>query len=908
MGQPPLWARGRGSVCYQRQHPGLPGATSLLWDRSYQCLIFYFDLVVGPHVKLLKISLITVVLAALTVWFLLPYTAIREAPVSPALWPLVLISAAANIAVIFYHYAVPPHPKFTMIPWRRWVLRVHITSGTLEMIAGLLACFHPDPVVASTGATIAALAALGFHVPSALVQTRIVFGSQAIMWPAYILCIVVHAFCAGMLLTNPDSRFWAVNTFLVFNIYVWCRVYFYIFDWLKLFSGMKYTISILAAGVTIIPGVLGPLSLLFIGAFVGVYVLLMKAFFFRDKGLYQEFVREKARDSAIRRDVVDLLHVSDPAADRHVARRFFDAWDEGGVGILPAAAVARLLPTWGISTSLADAFVARHAKNGGIDFETFFTSVWSIGAVRTRATRAARIDGAKSDSDKALLVFKELDVNQDGLIALMELQLLLLEWGLPETEAGRYIARCDKDGDGVISFDEFFRNMRPVWRFIWYDIVTAEAARGETEMIGRFVSSVKDELRTSQVLKSVQRELLEQVPFLKGAQPALIADLASSLAAESVAKGAVLFREGEPGDRFFVIGSGELRISKEGETIAVLGGGGCVGEGALLSEDPRSATATAHTDARLYALTRASFDFIIDKHPGVREQLRGLHAARFAADVKRTLERTLLGRVPFLTNANEALLQSLASSLVAESVPAGQALFREGDVGDRLYLVAAGAVRITKEGETLAELGVGGCFGEGALLSAEARAATATTTADSRLFILTRAGFDAVVAAHPGVRDDLRGLLTARRAANLKRTLERGLIARVPFLKDADSAVLDELSQGLVLERFSAGATLLREGDDGDRCYLIGSGAVRITKAGDVLAEVGAGACIGEGALLTTSLRTATATAADDVVAYSLERAVFHRILEQHPTVRAGILALHAARTGTPAAAAAQSP
>ena len=847
--------------------------------------------------KWLKIAFITLVLAAMSVWFLLPFTAVKDAPVSPALWPLVLISAAANMAVIFYHYAVPPHPKFTMIPWRRWVLRVHITSGTLEMIAGLLACFHSDPVVASTGATVAAVSALCFHVPSALVQTRIVFGSQAIMWPAYILCIMVHAFCAAMLLQNPSSQFWAVNTFLVFNIYVWCRVYFYVFDWLKLFGGMKYTVSILAAGVTIVPGVLGPLSLLFIGAFVGAYVLLMKAFFFRDKNQYSEFVREKARDSAIRRDVADLMHVTDPVNDRRVADRFFKAFDEDGDGVLPAAAVIKLLPTWGLSPGLAEAFVARHAKDGGIDFEAFYSSIWSIGAVRTRATRAARIESAQSDRDKAGLVFKELDINQDGSIALIELQLLLLEWGLPETEAGRYIKRCDTDGDGVISFDEFFRNMRPVWRFIWYDIVTAEAARGETEMIGRFVSSVKDELRTSQVMKSVQRDLLEQVPFLKGADQTLVADLASSLIAESVTAGATLFREGEAGDRFYVIGSGGLRISKEGETIAVLGAGGCFGEGALLSEDPRSATATVVDDAKLYALTRHSFDFIIGKFPGVREQLRTMHATRFAADVKRTLERTLLGRVPFLLNASEELMTDLAAALVAESIPAGQVLFREGDAGDRLCIVASGGVHIGKDGETLAELGEGGCFGEGALLSDETRTATATTTAATRLFVLTRERFDAIVSKHPGVRDDLRALLASRRAANLKRTLERGLIARVPFLRDADSAVLDDLASALTLERFAAGAVLLKEGDVGDRCYLVGAGAVRISKGGEPIAEVGSGACIGEGALLTTSPRTATATAVDDVIAYALARSVFTAILDKHPAVRVGILALHAERT-----------
>jgi hypothetical protein len=127
---------------------------------------------------------------------------------------LVVLSTLANVIVIAYHYLIPAHPKFLMLPWRRWILRVHIVSGTIELVAGLMACFSFAPMAAR----VMAIAALGFHVPTAVFQTRIVFGSKAIMVPAYLLCIVTHGFCATMLLTHPESRMWAVNTFLVFNV------------------------------------------------------------------------------------------------------------------------------------------------------------------------------------------------------------------------------------------------------------------------------------------------------------------------------------------------------------------------------------------------------------------------------------------------------------------------------------------------------------------------------------------------------------------------------------------------------------------------------------------------------------------------------------------------------------------
>ena len=59
-----------------------------------------------------------------------------ETPVGVDTWVLVVLSTLANVIVIAYHYLIPAHPKFLMLPWRRWILRVHIVSGTIELVAG----------------------------------------------------------------------------------------------------------------------------------------------------------------------------------------------------------------------------------------------------------------------------------------------------------------------------------------------------------------------------------------------------------------------------------------------------------------------------------------------------------------------------------------------------------------------------------------------------------------------------------------------------------------------------------------------------------------------------------------------------------------------------------------------------
>lgn len=70
------------------------------------------------------------------------------------------------------------------------------------------------------------------------------------------------------------------------------------------------------------------------------------------------------------------------------------------------------------------------------------------------------------------------------------------------------------------------------------------------------------------------------------------------------APGGCVMWEGEAGDRFYVVRTGELRLTAGGRDVAVVGPGGFVGEIALLRDVPRTATVTALGEASLYALER----------------------------------------------------------------------------------------------------------------------------------------------------------------------------------------------------------------------------------------------------------------------------------------------------------------
>ncbi len=70
----------------------------------------------------------------------------------------------------------------------------------------------------------------------------------------------------------------------------------------------------------------------------------------------------------------------------------------------------------------------------------------------------------------------------------------------------------------------------------------------------------------------------------------------------------VLFREGDPGDAWYVVYDGVLDVQKGGRTLVVLGARSCVGEMAVLDGEPRSATVRAEGEATVLKFTREAFE------------------------------------------------------------------------------------------------------------------------------------------------------------------------------------------------------------------------------------------------------------------------------------------------------------
>jgi MFS family permease len=113
----------------------------------------------------------------------------------------------------------------------------------------------------------------------------------------------------------------------------------------------------------------------------------------------------------------------------------------------------------------------------------------------------------------------------------------------------------------------------------------------------------------------VEIALLRSLPLFAPLGAPQLEALAHGLVETRVSAGETIVREGEPGDRFYVVAEGELDVEARGRQLRRLARGDGFGELALLRDVPRTATVTARTDARLFALDKPTFLASIGSHP-----------------------------------------------------------------------------------------------------------------------------------------------------------------------------------------------------------------------------------------------------------------------------------------------------
>ncbi len=125
-----------------------------------------------------------------------------------------------------------------------------------------------------------------------------------------------------------------------------------------------------------------------------------------------------------------------------------------------------------------------------------------------------------------------------------------------------------------------------------------------------------------------------------------------------------------------------------------------------------------------------------------------------------------LEAIPIFSRCSSEELSAIASALESIEVGAGEVIFREGDSGEEMYIIASGQLRVVSDVQTekvvFAHLGPGEFFGEMALITGASRSAGVIATTDVRLWRLSKAQFDLIQKEHPEVSAEISRVLGER--------------------------------------------------------------------------------------------------------------------------------------------------
>lgn len=200
----------------------------------------------------------------------------------------------------------------------------------------------------------------------------------------------------------------------------------------------------------------------------------------------------------------------------------------------------------------------------------------------------------------------------------------------------------------------------------------------------------------------------------------------NSLEEKTAIAGEEIIRQGDEGDYFYILESGNVEFSVNKAYVSSSGPGSCFGELALMYNSPRAATVTATADCKLWRLDRLTFRGI-------------LLSCSFS---NRLLYDNFLKSMSLLKSLSSHDREKLAQALNSEYYEPGDKIICEGDFGENFYFIEYGDVDVIKKDKgVVARLSHGDYFGEIALLNNMPRQSTVTAITKTKVATVGKSGF-----------------------------------------------------------------------------------------------------------------------------------------------------------------------
>jgi len=126
--------------------------------------------------------------------------------------------------------------------------------------------------------------------------------------------------------------------------------------------------------------------------------------------------------------------------------------------------------------------------------------------------------------------------------------------------------------------------------------------------------------------------------------------------------------------------------------------------------------------------------------------------------------RDALKKVDFFYSLNIMDLDNLIKALKKRAMKKGETIIKQGEIGDKFYLIGSGAVGVYIKEKKVAELGQGDFFGEMALVTDLPRTATITALDPGELFVLYKKDFKKILMHNPKIAIIINDVFSKRRS------------------------------------------------------------------------------------------------------------------------------------------------
>ncbi|OZC02059.1 cyclic nucleotide-binding domain-containing protein [Rubricoccus marinus] len=236
--------------------------------------------------------------------------------------------------------------------------------------------------------------------------------------------------------------------------------------------------------------------------------------------------------------------------------------------------------------------------------------------------------------------------------------------------------------------------------------------------------------------------------------------------AVDLASGDALFAQNDAPDALYVVREGTLDVLVQGaagpKVVAQVEAGGVVGEMGLLTGQPRTAGVRAAAPTRLWRLPREAFERLRHESPALDRALAQEAVPRW----QRVLLTTAFQRL-FGSSIDVSALHDLQQRVLWRTLESGEAVCRQGDEGNSMYIIVSGRVLFEVErpdGSTfvVGEAGAGEAVGEFALMTDAPRSASVVAVRQTSYVEIGRELFTELVAAHPAILFSLTRQLAER--------------------------------------------------------------------------------------------------------------------------------------------------